>query len=76
LERHVVAAGVDAMLSTFTTVDIRHLRSLRVGNYAPMIPFLSANSGTLRKVRCHRPASASTPLCCSTTNGWNHRAAR
>jgi hypothetical protein len=44
--------AVDAMLSSFTTLDITHLRSLDVSMWTPLIPLLKANAQTVQKVRC------------------------
>jgi hypothetical protein len=52
---HVVAAGVDAILSTLSQLDIRHLQSLSVNVFMPLVPFLSVNSQTLHKVHCWHP---------------------
>jgi hypothetical protein len=45
----------DAMLSTFSTLDIIHLRSLDVIMSTPLIPLLKANAGTVQRVRCYYP---------------------
>ncbi|KAJ7277911.1 hypothetical protein C8J57DRAFT_1308207 [Mycena rebaudengoi] len=42
--------GVDAMVSSFSTVDIKHLKSLVVAS-TPMFALLKANVQTLQKVR-------------------------
>ncbi|KAJ7292508.1 hypothetical protein C8J57DRAFT_1490012 [Mycena rebaudengoi] len=51
--------AVDAMLSSFTMLDIKHLRSLDVSMWTPMIPFLKANAQTVQKVHCFLPERAS-----------------
>ncbi|KAJ7218900.1 hypothetical protein C8J57DRAFT_1732119 [Mycena rebaudengoi] len=48
-------APVDAMLSSFTTLDITHLRALAVSMRAPLIPLLKANGRTVQKVRYYFP---------------------
>jgi hypothetical protein len=40
----------EALLSQFTRVDIRHLRSLHVYHHTALTPFLEPNLSTLRKV--------------------------
>jgi hypothetical protein len=62
LRDDVIAAGVDAMLSTFSMVDIKHLQSLRVMEVTPLLPFLRANSRTFQKVQTRQPLGASKPL--------------
>ncbi|KAJ7251751.1 hypothetical protein C8J57DRAFT_1520559 [Mycena rebaudengoi] len=55
LDPRVAFSEQDAMLSTFSRLDIRHLRSLHVVGYTPLIPLLRVNSRTLQKVRCIQP---------------------
>jgi hypothetical protein len=62
---NLATEAVDAMLSTFTMVNIQHLQSLRVGEDVPLIPLLRVNSQTLQDVQCLRPLnefSAYNPL--------------
>jgi hypothetical protein len=54
-DHRVATEAVDAMLSTFSVLDIRHLRSLRVGPFNPLIPLLRVNSGTLERVQYYVP---------------------
>jgi hypothetical protein len=42
---------VDAMLSTFSKLDIRHLRSLHVAHAVPLLPLLRANARTLQRIQ-------------------------
>ncbi|KAJ7238879.1 hypothetical protein C8J57DRAFT_1528447 [Mycena rebaudengoi] len=42
--------AVDAMVSGFSTVDIKHLKSLVIDS-SPIIPFLRENTETIQKVR-------------------------
>jgi hypothetical protein len=51
----VAKHALDAMLSTFSTPDITHLRSLDVSMYTPLLPLLKANARTVQKVRCYYP---------------------
>jgi hypothetical protein len=44
------ARTVDAMVSSFSTVDIKHLRSLQLVS-TPLFPLLKVNAQTLQKVR-------------------------
>jgi hypothetical protein len=41
---------VDAIVSSFSTVDIKHIRSMVLIS-TPMLPLLMANAQTLQKVR-------------------------
>jgi hypothetical protein len=51
---------VSAMLEAFSTVDIRHLRSLSVHNGTPIIPLFKENAQSLQKFRCSFPNGASS----------------
>jgi hypothetical protein len=42
---------VDAMLSGFSTVDIKHLKSLIIHSSSPITPLLRENAQTIQKVR-------------------------
>ncbi|KAJ7266666.1 hypothetical protein C8J57DRAFT_376480 [Mycena rebaudengoi] len=42
---------VDAMLPGFSTVDIKHLKSLIIHSSSPITPLLRANAQTIQKVR-------------------------
>jgi hypothetical protein len=50
LELELEKDVVDAMVSGFSTVDIKHLKSL-VSNSSPIIPLLRVNAQTIQKVR-------------------------
>ncbi|KAJ7218904.1 hypothetical protein C8J57DRAFT_1537265 [Mycena rebaudengoi] len=55
LDNRLADDAVDAMLSSFTTLDIKHLRSLDVQMWTPLIPLLKANARTVQKVRYYLP---------------------
>ncbi|KAJ7266614.1 hypothetical protein C8J57DRAFT_376158 [Mycena rebaudengoi] len=50
LELELEMEAVDAIVSGFSTVDIKHLKSL-ITNSSPIIPLLRANAQTIQKVR-------------------------
>jgi hypothetical protein len=51
LELDVDEVAADAIVSGFSTVDIKHLKSLVINSSSPIIPLLRANAQTIQKAR-------------------------
>ncbi|KAJ7266708.1 hypothetical protein C8J57DRAFT_376780 [Mycena rebaudengoi] len=73
LELELEVGEVDAIVSGFSTVDIKHLKSL-VTKISPIIPLLKANAQTIQKVQASLPRgpfnspSLSLSHCLTGTN--------
>ncbi|KAJ7266618.1 hypothetical protein C8J57DRAFT_1617758 [Mycena rebaudengoi] len=61
LELELETNVVDAIVSGFSTVDIKHLKSLVV-DFSHIIPLLRANAQTIQKVRASFPRDPMEPL--------------